>query len=69
MSAVVDADKFDAARDAMLAEIEKMKTHSVSADELQQGGETIHLRHAVHAQNDGRPGAGSRRQAGSRRTT
>jgi len=34
MSAVVDADKFDAARDAMLAEIEKMKEKPVSAEEL-----------------------------------
>ena len=34
MSAVVDADKFDAAREAMLAEIEKMKAGLVTADEL-----------------------------------
>ncbi len=34
MSAIVDADKFSAARDAMLAEIEKMKTTLVSAGEL-----------------------------------
>jgi zinc protease len=34
MSAVVDADKFTAARDAMLAEIEKVKSMSVSADEV-----------------------------------
>jgi zinc protease len=34
MSAVVDADKFAAARDAMLAEIEKIKSMSVSADEI-----------------------------------
>jgi zinc protease len=36
MSAIVDADKFAAARDAMLAEIEKVKTNVVSADELQK---------------------------------
>ena len=36
MSAVVDADKFSAARDAMLAEIEKIKSMSVSADEVQK---------------------------------
>ena len=34
MSAMVDADKFDAARDAMLAETEKMKAAPVPADEL-----------------------------------
>jgi zinc protease len=36
MSAIVDADKFTAARDAMLAEIEKIKSMSVSADEVQK---------------------------------
>src|SRR5450432_3509785 len=36
MSAVVDADKFSAARDAMLAEIEKIKSMSVSSDEIQK---------------------------------
>jgi zinc protease len=34
MSAVLDADKFNAARDAMLAEVEKLKAGAVSADEL-----------------------------------
>jgi len=34
MSAIADGDKFSAARDAMLAEIEKIKMISVSADEL-----------------------------------
>ncbi len=34
MSAVVDADKFEPARDAMLAEIERMKNELVSAAEL-----------------------------------
>jgi zinc protease len=34
MSAIVDADKFIAARDAMLAEVEKMKTSPVTAGEL-----------------------------------
>ncbi len=34
MSAIVDADKFTAARDAMLAEVEKMQTSPVSAGEL-----------------------------------
>ena len=34
MSGLVDADKFEAARDAMLAEVEKMKASPVSADEL-----------------------------------
>jgi len=36
MSAIVDADKFPAARDAMLVEIEKMKTAPVSAGELEK---------------------------------
>src|SRR5450432_2230758 len=36
MSAIVDADKFTAAREAMLAEIEKIKSLSVSADEVQK---------------------------------
>src|SRR5688572_341771 len=34
MSAVVDPDKFEAARTAMLAEVEKMKTNLVTAEEL-----------------------------------
>ena len=34
LSATVDADKFAAAREAMLAEVEKMKATPVSADEL-----------------------------------
>ncbi|HEY3762236.1 MAG TPA: pitrilysin family protein [Verrucomicrobiae bacterium] len=34
MSAVADGDKFAAGRDAMLAEIEKVKTLGISADEL-----------------------------------
>ncbi|HWX21972.1 MAG TPA: pitrilysin family protein [Candidatus Binatia bacterium] len=34
LSALVDADKFSAARDAMLAEIEKMKAAPVAPDEL-----------------------------------
>src|SRR5437773_7198573 len=34
MSAVVDADKFSAAREAMLAEVERMKNELVSTDEL-----------------------------------
>jgi zinc protease len=36
MSAVVDADKFSAARDAMLAEIEKIKSMSVTSEEIQK---------------------------------
>lgn len=36
MSAIVDPNKFAAARDAMLAEIEKVKANVVSADELQK---------------------------------
>jgi len=36
VSAVVDGDQFAAARDAILAEIEKVKTLSVSAEELQK---------------------------------
>lgn len=36
MSAMVDADKFTAARDAMLAEIGRVKSSSVSADEVQK---------------------------------
>jgi zinc protease len=34
LSAVVDADKFEPARDAMLAEVERMKTDLISAREL-----------------------------------
>ncbi len=34
MSAIVDGDKFAAARDAMLAEVDKLKVNVVSADEL-----------------------------------
>jgi zinc protease len=34
MSAVVDPDKFNAAREAMLAEVEKMKTNLVTGEEL-----------------------------------
>ncbi|HYG22579.1 MAG TPA: pitrilysin family protein [Verrucomicrobiae bacterium] len=34
MSAVADGDKFEAARDAMLAEVEKMKSAPVSSEEL-----------------------------------
>jgi zinc protease len=36
MSAIVDADKFAPARDAMLAEVEKIKSLSVSAHEVQK---------------------------------
>lgn len=36
MSAVVDADKFDVAREAMLEEVERMKTDLVSPDELRK---------------------------------
>jgi zinc protease len=36
MSAVADADQFEAARDAMLAEVQKIKSLSVSSDELQK---------------------------------
>src|SRR5476649_2455750 len=36
MSAMVDANKFSAARDAMLAEIEKIKSMSVSSNEVQK---------------------------------
>ena len=36
ISAMVDGDKFEAARDAILAEIEKVKSMSVSAQELQK---------------------------------
>jgi zinc protease len=36
MSAIVDGEKFAAARDAMLAEVEKVKILVVSADELQK---------------------------------
>jgi zinc protease len=36
VSAVVDGDQFEPARDAMLAEIEKVKANSISADELQK---------------------------------
>ena len=47
ISAIVDADKFMPARDAILAEIEKIKSMSVSAAEVQK---------AIHAQDDGGPG-------------
>ncbi|HTB84532.1 MAG TPA: pitrilysin family protein, partial [Candidatus Sulfotelmatobacter sp.] len=36
VSAVIDGDKFTAARDAILAEIERVKSLSVSSDELQK---------------------------------
>jgi zinc protease len=36
VSAIVDGDKFEPARDAILAEIEKVKAHSVSTDELRK---------------------------------
>jgi zinc protease len=36
VSAVIDGDKFTAARDAILAEIEKVKSLSISSDELQK---------------------------------
>ncbi len=36
VSAVIDGDKFESARDAILAEIEKVKLNSVSADELKK---------------------------------
>jgi len=36
MSAIADSEKFSAARDAMLAEIEKIKSMSVSVDEVQK---------------------------------
>jgi zinc protease len=36
MSAVVDGDKFESARDAILAEIEKVKSLSVSSNEIQK---------------------------------
>jgi zinc protease len=36
MSAIADADKFEAAREAMLAEVEKVESHSVSAPEIQK---------------------------------
>lgn len=36
MSAIADADKFEASRDAMLAEVEKVKSLSVSAHEIQK---------------------------------
>jgi zinc protease len=36
VSAIIDAEKFSAAQVAILAEIEKIKTHVVSADELQK---------------------------------
>ena len=36
MSAIVDGDKFAAARDAMLAEVEKVKSLSVSTNEVQK---------------------------------
>jgi zinc protease len=41
MSAIVDGDKFSAARDAMLAEIEKLKSNVVSADELHKSVKQI----------------------------
>ncbi len=36
VSAVADADKFEAARDALLAEVEKIQSHSVSPAEVQK---------------------------------
>ena len=63
MSAIVDGDKFIAARDAMLAEIEKLKVNVVSADELHKAVKRLlFLTPAVLPQDHGRPGAKSRRQ-------
>jgi len=60
MSAIADAEKFTAARDAMLAEIEKIKSMSVSADEVQKAAKqfisaTLSTRKTMegHAQNLG----------------
>ena len=47
MSAVVDAEKFDAARDAMLAEVERMQADAGLRRGTEQGGQAIHLRHAL----------------------
>ena len=68
MSAMVDADKFmrRARRDAGGNRKDEIafRLRRRSAE----GREAIHLRHAVHAQNDGRPGATISAEAGSRRT-
>ena len=66
MSAVVDADKFDRRpRRHAGRSREAESTRRCPPSELQQGREAIHLRHAGHAQDHARPGAGPRRQAGS----
>src|SRR3984885_752880 len=55
MSAIVDAEKFSAARDAMFAEIEKIKSMSVSANEVQKAmnrflSETLSARKTMEGQ-------------------
>jgi len=61
MSAVVDGDKFEAARDAMLAEVERMKRKPIAPPNW-RGREAIRLRHAGGAEDDARPGARPRRK-------
>ena len=56
MSAIVDGDKFVAARDAMLVEIEKLKVNVVSADELHKAVKQFVSATLSTAQNDGRAG-------------
>ena len=68
VSAMVDGDKFEAARDAILAEIEKVKIAFGLRRRTAKGHEAIHLRHAVRAEDHGRPGPESWRQlAGGQR--
>jgi len=62
MSAVIDADKFAAACEALLAEIEKMKNAPVAAGRTEQGRQAVHRRHVVFAQDHAGPGTRSGRK-------
>ena len=59
MSAVTTGDKFAAARDAMLAEIQRVQK-SRSPGGAGQSHQAIRRRHPGHAQNHAGPGAGPR---------
>jgi hypothetical protein len=61
VSATADANKFESGRDAILGEIEKMKSTPVLADELAKAVKPISLGNAFDPQDDARSGAGSGR--------
>jgi zinc protease len=62
LSATVDADKFVAARDAMLARSREDEGSAGCGRRIEQGGEAIHLRHSLLAQDHAGPGAGPGRK-------